>query len=119
MAINKNLPVQKLDPAVEAAVGDDPIFGGINRNRIRYTNGQKKKSKRDQARCKVTYDWPPALVQRVNDIAAEHGVPVNQVAAVLAREGLKALDRGKIDLRALKMPSRVPRFAFFLNIEET
>jgi hypothetical protein len=120
MAIKKNAPIQRLDAAVEAAAGDDPVLGGLARlhRAKRMTPGQRKKVERDAKRTKVTYDWPGALAVRLSEIAEGLGVPENQAAAILMMYALKAYDEGKINLAERKVPSRSPRFEWFLTLDD-
>ena len=70
---------------------------------------------RDRREKRVTYDLPPALKQRVAELAEEHRVPASQVAALLITLGFEALDQ--IDLAALKTPTKTPRYEHNLDLE--
>lgn len=122
MAVKKNMPVQPLDPAVEAAMGDelDPIYGSLARRQQArtMTPGKRKKRERDRARTKITFDWPAWLIEQVTELAHEHGVPANQLAAVLVQRGLREVQSGKLNLREWKIPSRTPAFDWFLRVEK-
>lgn len=125
MAIKKGAPVQALtpaiDPAVEAALERDPIYGAMGRiiSARNMTPGKAKKKASDKRRKKVTFDWPEWLIERLDRMAGVEGetYPLNQLAAVLVIEGLRAAARGELDLEARKIPSRTPVFQYFLRIE--
>jgi hypothetical protein len=120
MAIKRNAPVQALDGAVEAAMGDDPVLGGLDRLRRakRLTPSARRKAERDSKRTKVTYDWPADLQEQLSHIANQLGVPENQAAAVLMMHALRAYQAGEVDLAGRKIPSRSPRFEWFLRLDE-
>lgn len=125
MAIKKGAPVQALtsaiDPAVEAAMERDPIYGGMSRvlSARNMTPGKAKKKANDRARTKVTFDWPEWLIGRLDALAGVSGetFPLNQLAAVLVIEGLRSVERGDLDLEQRKIPSRTPVFQWFLRVD--
>ncbi len=104
MAIKKTAPVQDLitDEAVSAALEDEkhPIHSETSELRKVHemTPGKAKKKARDKARTKVTFDWPEWLIERLEEIAGVEGetFPLNQLAAVLTIEGLRAVEQGEI-----------------------
>lgn len=106
--------VQPLDFAVEA-VSDD--FGVLRRAKA-MTPGQRRAAERQAERSKVTYEWPPALVERINEIAKANDCPANQVAAVLLWAGLGEFERGRVDLEKRKYGARSLRFLWFLNMDD-
>lgn len=133
MAVKKN-PLNRqplaIDPALqaymsqepEAAPGsEDPVYGRLARKRARLHSmspGQRRKAERDEQRVKVTFDWPPELKDKVQQVAQWSGVPVSQLAALLVKVGLKAIDEGRIKVDDYRRPSRVPRFEWFIDLEK-
>lgn len=127
MAIKKNAPLQPLvDQAVQAAIGaggeSDPVYSGLQRLQQAKTMspGKVKKKARDKARTKVTFDWPAWLIERLEALASEddNTFPMNQLAAVLAIEGLRSVERGALVLEERKYPSRTPAFRWFLRVDD-
>lgn len=97
-----------LDPAV-----DRLIAAGEQRRQL----AREREKSRDRRGRRAVYDLDPELIEAVKAIAAEHGVPASQVAAVLLTVGLEALAAGEVDLEALKTPSDSPRFEWNLDLE--
>jgi hypothetical protein len=126
MAIKKDAPVQALvDPAVQAALGEqsaDPVYSGIHRLQAArgMTPGKAKKRQRDRERSKVTFDWPQWLIERLEEMAGEedNSFPINQLTAILVIEGLRAVAAGRLDIRARKIPTRTPKFDWFLRVDD-
>lgn len=112
MAVKRSAPVQRIDPAVEAVVGDDPIYGRLARAR-RMTRGQRKKAERDRGRSKVTYDLPADLIQQIEEMAEKEGIPNSQMAMALIRVGEVQFKRGNVVFG--KEPSKSPRFDWNLK----
>lgn len=106
--------VQPLDFAVVAASDD---FEGLRRAKA-MTPCQRRAAERQAERSKVTYEWPPALVERINEIARANDCPANQVAAVLAWAGMADMESGAIDLEARKYGARSLRFLWFLDLSD-
>lgn len=101
-----------LDPAVASSFGEA---------KQRHTDAKlspkvrKKKAAaraKDKARLERRVNWeiPTEIKQRVKAIAAEHGVPESQVAALLIIGGLCRLETGEIDLDDYKTLSDSPRY---------
>jgi hypothetical protein len=86
--------------------------------RERKKKARERKKIRERKERRVTYDLPPALRQRISETADEQGVPASQLATLLLRFGLKALDSGEIDLaNHPRKPSKSPRYDWNLVIE--
>jgi hypothetical protein len=128
MAVDKKKRQRLMDdPAVEAALNPSPksspsqavergVYGRIAKARSR-TAAQRKKAERDRQRSKVTYDWPEEIIQEVAERAAEMGCPASHLAAALCLEGLKAVDEGRLDVLAMRVPANSPRFDWYLDLE--
>ncbi len=77
---------------------------------------RERKKIKDRLGKRVTYDLPPGLKQQIADLAAQHGVSASQLAAVLLTLGLETLPG--IDLEALKVPTKTPRYDHNLDLEK-
>ena len=128
MAIKKDVERQVVevgDAAVEAALSPNlnqgrgkDLYGKIERAR-KMTPSQRKKAERDAARSKVTYDIPAELIKRVEMMARDvYRCPPSHLAALLIRAGLKAVEEGRLNVYDHQIPSRVPRFDWFLDLTE-
>lgn len=108
-----------LDPAVDRLIA----AGEQRRQEARLPLAERRQlarereKSRDRRGRRAVYDLDPELIEAVKAIAAEHGVPASQVAAVLLTVGLEALAAGEVDLEALKTPSDSPRFEWNLDLE--
>jgi hypothetical protein len=114
------LPIEADDPAVQAALGPrrDDVYSRIERAR-KMTPAQRKKAERDAARSKVTYDLPAPLIEKLERMAHDvYQVPPSHLAALLIMAGLQAVQQGSLDVYARRVPSRVPRFEWFLDLQE-
>ena len=84
---------------------------------------QKRAKERSKARGRnrVMYDLPPAISERIKQIATgeRFNCPESQVAAVLLAAGLAQLESGQLDLERFKRVSRSPRYTFTLRLEGT
>jgi hypothetical protein len=67
---------------------------------------------------RVTYDLPPALRERIKDLADEQRVPASQLVTLALARFLKDLEEGKLDLGVYKQPSRSPRYDWNLVLPE-
>lgn len=117
MAI-KNMPQElQIDAAVQAYVGggEEDEMARQRQKEARLTAAQRRKRAKDTARNKATYDLPEVLTQQIEALAAEHKVPKSQLVALFLEKGLALVLRGELNLELYKVPSRVPRFEFFLS----
>ena len=84
---------------------------------------QKRAKERSKARGRnrVMYDLPPAISERIKQIAAGERLncPESQVATVLLAAGLAQLEAGQLDLERFKRVSGSPRYTFNLRLEGT
>ncbi|MEW5869858.1 MAG: hypothetical protein AB1894_11325 [Chloroflexota bacterium] len=130
----KNNPLTRqplsLDPALQTHMSqepdpstqpDDPVYGRLAEQRARLRSMapyQRRKAERDRKRIKVTFDWPPELRQQVQELARWNSVPASQLAALLVKVGLRALNDGKLNLHDYRKPARLPNFEWFLDLEK-
>lgn len=113
MAIKKNAPVQKLDPAVEAAMGDDSQTSERRQKAIYQTPGERRKGEKDRKRNRAMFDLPPTLETVLDELAEELGTPRSQVAVYLMIVGLQHARME--DLRAARAFSRSMRYEYRLD----
>lgn len=109
------IPIEPIDPAVEAALGKPrSIYGRMARIK-EMTQAQRRKAEFDRKRTKETYDLPAWLIEAVEMIAKKYGVPKSNVAAHLLAAGLNALLSGDIDLLEARRLTRSPRYEGILE----
>ena len=138
MAVKDKLKRRPLeDPAVSVAMGGtdpgplgtedsssvsgDPLYGRMAaqaRRARRMTPAQRKQAQRDQARNKKTYDLPEGITSQVELLAEQHGIPPSHLVALLLKQGLQAVEDGQLDIREYKVRSPVPRYEWFLDMDE-
>lgn len=73
---------------------------------------EKIRARRPQ---RVTYDLPPALRQRIKDLAAEQRLPASQLVTLALLRLLADIDSGRVSLTRYKQPSRSPRYDWNLE----
>lgn len=111
----KNERRNALDPAIKSALGEDPLYGRMAKER-NMTASQRKRAKADRERNRVMIDMPEDLQEVVDRIAEGDGLPRSQVVSWLLAIGLQHFERGEmIDAR---VPSRSMRWEFTLDIPE-
>ena len=86
------------------------------RERSRRTREREKIAARREAR--VTYDRPPALRQKMADLAQSQGVPASQLVTLALLRFLKDLGAGQVALGQYKQPSHSPRYDWNLVFSE-
>jgi hypothetical protein len=64
---------------------------------------------------RATYDLPPALRQRVKELAEEQRLPASQLVALALLRLLADHDAGRVRLSRYKQPSRSPRYDWNLE----
>ena len=65
---------------------------------------------RARRESRVTYDLPPALRQRMKDLADEQRLPASQLVTLALLRFLKDYDEEKVSLGRYKQPSNSPRY---------
>ena len=75
----------------------------------------KMSARRDQ---RATFDLPPALRQRIMELAETERLPASQLVTLALARFLQDLSAGGLDLTPLKQPSRSPRFDWNLVLPE-
>ena len=104
----------RLDPAVEAVLGD-----GARRSRERRMGrAERRKVGRDRERSKATFDLPEWLVERIQARAAGASCSMSGLAGFLLAAGLRELEAGRLDLDGHLQPSRSPRFEWVVEVRE-
>ncbi len=72
---------------------------------------EREKAKiRARRELRATYDLPPALRQRVKEMAEEQGLPASQLVTLALLRFLKQFEAGEVALSRYKTPSRSPRY---------
>lgn len=111
---------QILDPAVA------DLLSGMEQRQSEAALPRKEREKRARERAKMqarrekraTYDLPPELRQRINDLADHERVPASQLVTLALARFLTDLQAGEIDLGEYKQPSRSPRYDWNLIFPE-
>lgn len=73
---------------------------------------EKIRARRDQ---RVTYDLPPALRQRIKELAEEQRLPASQLVTLALLRFLKDYDQDLVPLSRYKQPSGSPRYDWNLT----
>ena len=78
----------------------------------------KRERERIQARRarRVTYDLPPELRERLNQLSSELRIPASQLAALAIVRFLSDWETENIDLPQYKRPSLSPRYDWNLEL---
>jgi hypothetical protein len=101
-----------LDPAVAGLLDD------MEHRQAESSLPRKEREKKARERAKIrarreqraTFDLPPALRQRIMDLAESERLPASQLVTLALARFLSAHTAGEVDLSALKQPSRSPRY---------
>ena len=75
----------------------------------------KMRARRDQ---RATFDLPPALRQRIMELAQTERLPASQLVTLALVRLLQDLSAGSLDLAPFKQPSRSPRYDWNLVLPE-
>lgn len=89
---------------------------GSSTSREERRKAREKEKIRTRAPQRVTYDLPPALRQRVKELAEGQGVPASQVVTLALLRFLRAWDAGEVSLSPYKQPSHSPRYDWNLEM---
>lgn len=103
---------QVLDPAVA------DLLAGMEQKQAEAMLPRRQREKKARERAKIqarrdqraTYDLPPALRERIKDLAEELRLPASQLVTLALARFISDYDQGKIDLGVYKRPSRSPRY---------
>lgn len=106
-----------IDPAVAE------LLTGLERQRSDAALPRKQRERKARERAKIqarrdaraTYDLPPALRERIKELAEEQRVPASQIVTLALARLLDDLECGKVDLGVYKCPSRSPRYDWNLE----
>lgn len=85
---------------------------------------QREKKSRERAKIqarreqRVTYDLPPAIRNRIKELAEELSLPASQLATLALARFLKEYDADQIDVSIYKQPSASPRYDWNLVFPE-
>lgn len=108
---------------IDPAVAD--LLTGLERTRSESSLPRKVRERKARERAKIqarrearaTYDLPPALRERIKQLAEEQRVPASQLVTLALARFLKDFDSGVVNLSEFKRPSRSPRYDW--NLEFT
>jgi len=116
--INFDETVQMADPAVSALLARSERRQA--EAHLTHKEREKKKKEREKIRARrpfhTTYDIPLELRQRLKELAEQHGLPASQLATLGLLRFVEDLAARQVDLGAIKVPSRSPRYDFNLVI---
>lgn len=111
---------QVLDPAVA------DLLAGMEQKQAEASLPRRQREKKARERAKIqarrdqraTYDLPPALRERIKNLADELRLPASQLVTLALARFLQAFDQGGVDLGEYKRPSRSPRYDWNLEFPE-
>jgi hypothetical protein len=109
-----------LDPAVAGLLSDmesrqsDAALPRREREK-KARERAKINARRDQ---RATFDLPPALRQRIMELAQTERLPASQLVTLALARFLQDLSGGALDLAPFKQPSRSPRYDWNLVLPE-
>ncbi len=111
---------QILDPAVA------DLLQGMEKKQAESQLPRKQREKLARERAKIqsrreqraTYDLPPALRERIRQMAEAERLPASQLVTLALARFLQAFDSGQIDLSIYKQPSASPRYDWNLVFTE-
>ncbi len=111
---------QVLDPAVA------DLLAGMEQKQAEAMLPRRQREKKARERAKIqarrdqraTYDLPPALRERIKELAEELRLPASQLVTLALARFLGDYDQGRIDLGMYKRPSRSPRYDWNLEFPE-
>jgi hypothetical protein len=120
MAERKKTDSLAMDPAVMK------ILAGLAQLQSDIQPSQKQLDRKARERAKVqarrdkrvTYDLPPDLREQIKTLAEEQHVPASQIVTLALARFIRDYTDGKIDLDALKRPSRSPRYEWKLAMPD-
>lgn len=119
MSVNKkvtqaimNIPI---DPAIQATIENNPVYGKLRRSK-NLTEYQRRKVELDANRTKATFDLSPDLKTTIESIATKHKVSNSQIASLLLIYGLKAIEKGELDIYEFKVTCWSPRYEFTISL---
>lgn len=111
---------QILDPSVADLLKD------MEQKQAEQQMPRKDREKRARERTKiqarrerrVTYDLPPLLRQRIEELAKKERIPASQVVALALARFLQDLAAGRVEISPYKQPSRSPRYDWNLVLPD-
>ena len=109
-----------LDPAVAGLLDD------MEHHKADSALPRREREKKARERAKIrarreqraTFDLPPALRQRIMDLAESERLPASQLVTLALARFLLDHTAGEVDLAALKQPSRSPRYDWNLVLPD-
>jgi hypothetical protein len=109
-----------LDPAVAGLLND------MEQRQSESALPRREREKKARERAKIrarrdqraTFDLPPALRQRVMDLAEQERLPASQLVTLALLRFVQDLDAARLELAPLKQPSRSPRYDWNLAFPE-
>jgi hypothetical protein len=109
-----------LDPAVAGLLNDmeQRQSDSALPRREREKKARERAKIRARREQRATFDLPPALRQRIMDLAAAERLPASQIVTLALARFLRDLGTSQVDLAVFKQPSRSPRYDWNLVLPE-
>jgi len=108
----------KRRPVIDPAVAD-MLSEMEHKKRISHLPKSKQgKARKNARRHKVGLDLPPDLHESLRQIAERERISVSGLASFYLHRGVIEHQAGKVELSALKRPSRCARFEYILDLAE-
>lgn len=78
--------------------------------RLEQQRAREQKKIRARKEKRATYDLPPALRERIRELAEEQHLPASQLVTLALLRLLKDYETNELNLSRCKQPSRSPRY---------
>lgn len=109
-------------PVIDPAVAE--LLTGLERTRSDSSLPRKERERKARERAKIqarrearaTYDLPPALREKIRQLAEEQRVPASQLVTLALARFLNDFENGRVNLSNYKSPSRSPRYDWNLDL---
>jgi hypothetical protein len=111
-------------PVLDSAVAD--LLSNMEQKQIEAQLPRKEREKKARERIKIqsrreqraTYDLPPALRQRIKEMAEQERLPARQLVTLALLRFLQDFQGGKVDLGEFKQSSHSPRYDWNLSLPD-
>ena len=109
-----------LDPAVASLLPDmeHRQSDAALPRREREKKARERAKIRARREQRATFDLPPALRQRIMDLAEAERLPASQLVTLALVRLFQDLSAGSLDLAPFKQPSRSPRYDWNLSLPD-
>jgi hypothetical protein len=111
-------------PVLDSVVAD--LLTHMEDKQIEAQMPRREREKKARERAKIqsrreqraTYDLPPAVRQKLKNLAEEERLPASQLVALALLRFINDLENNRLDLKIFKQPSRSPRYDWNLVLPD-